>query len=299
MTTTMTTTPVDIPFPPDPNPRTPRLVAPPGSWDTHFHVFGPPHRFPYAENRRYTPPAAPIEHWLKIASAIGIERGFLVTPSVHDLDPAVTLDAIARSDGRVRGMIRANSAMDREEIRRLHASGIRGLRFPFAAAVRRAFDLEAFRANVALIADMPWVAEFQIDGDALERYAEVIGSVPMPTIIDEFGGVRPKDGVDQPAFRTLLDLLSRSHVYLKLICPDRHLYEGSTYDEVVTMARAVIAQAPGRVIWGSDWPHAYVFDPNRMPNDGDLLDMLLDFAPDEAERHAILVDAPKRLFGGD
>jgi predicted TIM-barrel fold metal-dependent hydrolase len=33
-----------------------------------------------------------------------------------------------------------------------------------------------------------------------------------------------------------------------------------------------------------------------MPNDGDLIDMLADFAPDEAVRHKILVDNPKRLF---
>ena len=295
----MTTTPVDVPFPPDPNPHTPKFVAPPGSWDTHFHVFGPPHRFPYAESRRYTPPAAPIEHWLKIASAIGIERGFVVTPSVHDLDPAVTLDAIRRSEGRVRGMIRANSSMSTDEVRRMHAAGIRGLRFPFAAAVRRAFDVDAFRANIALIGDLPWVAEFQIDGDALQQHAELIASVPMPTIIDEFAGVRPKGGVAQPAFRILLDLLDRPHIYLKLTCPDRHLYEGSSYEDVVAMARAVIERAPGRVIWGTDWPHAYVFDPNRMPNDGDLIDMLLDFAPDEAVRRQILVDTPNRLFGAD
>jgi predicted TIM-barrel fold metal-dependent hydrolase len=88
-------------------------------------------------------------------------------------------------------------------------------------------------------------------------------------------------------------------MHLKLTCPDRHLYEGSSYAEVVAMSRAVIERAPGRVIWGTDWPHAYVFDPNRMPNDGDLIDMLLDFAPDEAVRHRILVEAPNRLFGSD
>ena len=65
------------------------------------------------------------------------------------------------------------------------------------------------------------------------------------------------------------------------------------------MSRAVIAQAPDRVIWGSDWPHSYVFEANRMPNDGDLIDMLLDFAPDEAQRTKILVDNPTRLFDFD
>jgi predicted TIM-barrel fold metal-dependent hydrolase len=286
----------DIPFPPDPNPRKPRVPVPPGSWDSHFHVFGPPDRFPYAESRRYTPPAAPIEHWLSVMSALGIERGFLVTPSVHDLDPAVTLDAIARADGRIKGMIRANSTMTRDDVKRYHSAGIRGLRFPFAAAVRRAFDEGEFRANIALIEPLAWIAEFQVDGDSLERHAELIGNVPLPTIIDEFAGIEPKKGLDQPAFRTLLDLLGKPNVWLKLICPDRHLALGSSYEDVVAMSRAVIAKAPDRIIWGSDWPHSWVFRANEIPNDGDLIDMLLDFAPDEAVRTKILAENPTRLF---
>ena len=225
MTTTLTTH-RDIPFPPDPNPNKPRMAVPKGSWDSHFHIFGPPDRFPYAESRRYTPPTAPIEHWLSTMSAIGIERGFVVTPSVHDLDPAVTLDAIARSDGRIRGMVRANSKMDAGEIDRLHAGGIRGLRFPFAKVVRREFDAAEFHANIAKIASHNWVVEFQIDGDMIETHADLIGNVPLPTIIDEFAGIQPKDGLDQPAFRTLLDLLAKPNMYLKLICPDRYLHQG-------------------------------------------------------------------------
>ena len=69
------TTPLDIPFPPDPNPRKPKMAVPPGTWDSHFHIFGPPHRFPYADTRRYSPPTAPIEHWLSVSKAIGVERG--------------------------------------------------------------------------------------------------------------------------------------------------------------------------------------------------------------------------------
>jgi predicted TIM-barrel fold metal-dependent hydrolase len=297
--TTELTTHLDIPFPPDPNPHKPRMTVPPGSWDSHFHIFGPPNRFPYAESRRYTPPTAPIEHWLSVSAAIGIERGFVVTPSVHDLDPAVTLDAIARAEGRIRGMIRANAGLTSSDIKRLHAGGIRGLRFPFAKVVRRAFDEDEFHANIARIEPANWVVEFQIDGDSLEVHADLIGNVPLPTIIDEFAGIQPKDGLDQPAFRTLLDLLAKPNVYLKLICPDRYLYQGQRYEDVVAMSRAVIAKAPDRIIWGSDWPHSYVFEANAIPNDGDLIDMLLDFAPDEKVRNKILVDNPKRLFDFD
>ena len=85
-------------LPPDPNPRKPRFTPPPGTCDTHFHVFGPPHLFPYVEGRRYTPPAAPIEHFFGMAAAIGIERGIMVQPNVHQLGQR--LDARRHRQGR-------------------------------------------------------------------------------------------------------------------------------------------------------------------------------------------------------
>ena len=91
-------------FPPDPNPKTPKLKAPPGSWDTHFHVWGPPQIFPYAEKRNHTPPAAPIEHYLLVAKVLGLDRGVMVQPNAHGTDTRVTLDAIARLGPTARGV---------------------------------------------------------------------------------------------------------------------------------------------------------------------------------------------------
>jgi predicted TIM-barrel fold metal-dependent hydrolase len=65
------------------------------------------------------------------------------------------------------------------------------------------------------------------------------------------------------------------------------------YADVVPFARALVAAAPDRVLWGTDWPHPNV---RHMPDDGDLVDLLADVAPDEATRHRILVDNPARLY---
>jgi predicted TIM-barrel fold metal-dependent hydrolase len=65
------------------------------------------------------------------------------------------------------------------------------------------------------------------------------------------------------------------------------------FPDVTPYARALVAAAPDRCVWGTDWPH-----PNTevMPNDGDLADMLLDWIPDEATRRRVLTDNPARLY---
>ncbi|MGC2776969.1 MAG: 2-pyrone-4,6-dicarboxylate hydrolase, partial [Bradyrhizobium sp.] len=46
---------------PDPATKTPGFKAPPGSVDTHTHIFGPASTYPFSPTRPYTPPDAPLE----------------------------------------------------------------------------------------------------------------------------------------------------------------------------------------------------------------------------------------------
>ena len=48
------------------------------------------------------------------------------------------------------------------------------------------------------------------------------------------------------------------------------------------------------MVWGTDWPHPALSE--NMPNDGDLLDALDDYAPEPDLKRAILVDNPARLY---
>ncbi len=105
-------------YPPDPNPKKPKLRMPAGAWDTHFHVCGPPHLFPFGDFPNFVPPAAPIEHYLAVAAVLGFERGVIVQHSIHGLDVSVTVDAIRKSDGRLRGMIFADPNLTAAESRR-------------------------------------------------------------------------------------------------------------------------------------------------------------------------------------
>jgi predicted TIM-barrel fold metal-dependent hydrolase len=283
-------------LPPDPNPRTPKFKPPPGTIDTHFHVFGPPHLFPYQEARRYTPPAAPIEHFFGMAKVVGIDRGVMVQPTVHRTDSASTLDAIAKGEGRLRGMVHAVAEFDEAEYRKLHAGGVRGVRFNCVMRNGGSFDEARFARVLAKVEALGWAVDLHIDPDFLAPHAEMIRRIPLPVVIDHFANIHSTSGKDAADFRILDDLLGEKHVWLKISGADRVISRGARYDDVVLLARAVIARAPERIIWGTDWPHSNIFEHGQVPNDGDLMSMLADFAPDEATRRRILVDNPARLF---
>jgi predicted TIM-barrel fold metal-dependent hydrolase len=44
-------------------------------------VFGPAAQFPYADDRSYTPPDAPVEKYLAMLDTVGSARGVLVRTS--------------------------------------------------------------------------------------------------------------------------------------------------------------------------------------------------------------------------
>src|SRR5712671_3205536 len=114
---------------PDPNTRAPRWVLPTGACDTHAHVFGPPDLFAYSDDRRYTPPAAPIEHYRNMQKITGLSRAVFVTPAAHGYDNRVILDAIAKSGGWARGIANIDTSFDSASLQALAEAGIRGARF--------------------------------------------------------------------------------------------------------------------------------------------------------------------------
>jgi len=292
-------------MPPDPNPSKPRFRPPPNSCDTHFHIFGPPDRFPFAPTRQYTPPAAPLEHYLNMAAVLGVERAVVVQPSVHGLDNTVTLDAIARMPGRFRGVARTDDKTPREELRRLHEGGIRGVRFNLLNRPAGNIALDVFDRVVERVAELGWSVDLHIDPRNLLEQERRMRALPVPVVFDHLARIKPAEGLEQPAFQLLLDLMKSDRFWVKLSGIDKicnlDLYSGSglPYQEVVPFARCLIDVAPDRVIWGTDWPHSNIFLPGRTPNDGDLLDLLLDFSPDEGTRRKILVDNPAVLYGFD
>lgn len=292
--------PVSLPF--DPNPRAPRVPLPPGACDTHFHVFGPPNLFPFSPTRRYEPPAAPIEYYQAMQRATGLERGVVVQPSAHGLDPAAMLDAIQRSGGRLKGVANISADMTDGDLDRLKAAGVVGARFSLMSD--RPGDRAAIETAVPRLQRLGWSLDLHIEAEHLVANADFIRSLPIATVIDHMGRPEPSHGLDQPAFRLVLELARDPRFWIKVSALDKvtdeplaNVPDGIPFKDTIPFARAVIAAAPDRVLWGSDWPHGNTFEPGTVPNDGALLDLLAAIAPEADTRRRVLVDNPARLYG--
>lgn len=282
--------------PPHPDPRAPDFRLPAGACDTHCHVFGPAHLFPYAPERRYTPPDASKEKLAALHRLLGVERAVIVQASCHGSDNSAMLDAIASSDGRYRGVCNARGAFSDDEFERLDQGGIRGVRFNFVKHLGGAPDLERMRNIVNRVAPLGWHVEWHFDAENVLEYRELFEQMPLPIVLDHMGRVPASDGLDQPAFRLLEQLFGRvENLWIKISGAERITREGPPYDDAVPFARALVEIAPERIIWGTDWPHPNV--KGAMPDDGDLVDLIPRMIRDPDLQRLILVENPQRLYG--
>jgi predicted TIM-barrel fold metal-dependent hydrolase len=285
-------------LPPDPNPLKPALLLPPGACDAHCHVFGPANLFPYAADRSYTPPDAPVEQLRKLHARLGISRAVIVHASCHGTEMAVTLDAIASSHGTYRGVACVDDAVTDAELRHLHDGGIRGIRFNFVKHLGGVPDLGVFHRLVARIKPMGWHVVLHFDADDIAAQQHLLRRIDVPFIIDHMGRVKAALGLDQRPFQLLLDLYRRNPLAWIKICGAERVSAGRRpFRDAIPFAQALIAVDPERILWGTDWPHPNITQ--DMPNDGELVDLFAEICPDEATRQRILVDNPTRMYWAD
>lgn len=287
-----------IPCPPfDPLPRRPRLVVPPRSCDCHAHVFGPAERYPYSPRRGYTPPDAPLEAFLHMHNVLGIERGVLTQPSTYGTDNSVILDVVASDPGRFRAVVAVTEGATDAELRDLHEAGARGIRVNLVDKGGMPFSsLGELRRMAARVGAMGWHVEFLVHVHDEPDVAAILGGLGVDTVVGHLGYMRTSEGLDHRGYTRFLDVVATGRCWVKLTAPYRiTTAERAPYPDVAPFARALIETRPDRILWGTDWPHPIC--QTQMPNDGDLLDLLLEWVPDEAARRAILVDNPEALYG--
>jgi predicted TIM-barrel fold metal-dependent hydrolase len=279
---------------PDPETRTPRWRSPPGAVDAHCHIFGPGDVFPYAADRAYTPPDAPYEGLVALHRKLGIDRAVIVHASCHGSDMAVTLDGIARSGGAMRGVAVVDPGITEAELARLDAGGIRGVRFNFVRHLGGMPDMAFFERVLAMIEPMGWHVVLHLDAEDVVELAPRIAAIRIPFVIDHMGRVKARLGVEQRPFAQLLELMRNPLAWVKICGAERVSSAGAPFRDALPFAQALVAAAPDRVLWGTDWPHPNIA--GDMPNDGDLVDLLAEAVPDEGTRARIMVSNPERLY---
>ena len=269
-------------------------IPPDNTCDAHCHVWGPVARFPFAEKRPFTPPERTKDDLAALYRRLGIARSVIVQAVVYGTDNGAMLDAIAHSQGRYRGIALIDDSFDEKALIRLHEGGIRGVRFGFVRHLGKRPDLAFFRRTVARIAPLGWHAQIHLDAADLLELREELDRLTIPFVIDHMGRVDAAKGLDQPAFRALLEQVKRENCWVKVSGSDRVSAAGAPFLDAIPFARALIAAAPDRVVWGTDYPHS---NPRHLIEDDAGLMELLPLMADAAGLRKLLVENPARLYG--
>jgi 2-pyrone-4,6-dicarboxylate lactonase len=275
-------------------PSKPAFTPPSGAVDAHCHVFGPQAQFPFSAKAKYLPEDAGPDMLFALRDHLGFSRNVIVQASCHGTDNAATLDAIAKSQGKARGVAVVDPAITEAELAALHEGGMRGVRFNF---LKRLVDNAPKDKFLEVASRLPkgWHVVIYFESDILEEMKPFIAAIPVPIVIDHMGTPdvsQGPDGADMKAFRALLE--TRDDIWFKATCPDRLDASGPPYADFIRAVRPLVEDYPDRVLWGTDWPHPNMQD--ILPDDGALVDVIPQIAVTPELRQKLLVDNPMRLY---
>jgi len=274
--------------------RKPAFKLPPGATDAHCHVFGPGAVFPYAPNRRYTPEDAPKDMLRALHDHLGVSRAVIVQASCHGADNRAMMDCLASDPKRYRGVAIVNDDFTDKDYDALDKGGVRGVRFNFVKHLGGAPDMDVFNRVLDRIKGRGWHVVLHVDAPDIVPLSDMIRKLPLPFVIDHMGRVPSAAGVEQPPFQALLELAKLPNAWIKVCGSER--IDFPPYDKAVPIARALVAAAPERVLWGTDFPHP---NPTHEADEADLVDLVPKIAPDSLAQNRLLVDNPANLYRFD
>jgi len=267
----------------------PKTPVPAGATDCHMHFF---------DKRVATVPGAPVLHPDTFASdyrayqrRIGTQRCVLVTPSAYGTNNQVMVEGMAAMGAAAsRGVAVLRADVPDAELKRLHALGVRGVRFNLVQA--GAVTIDQAKLLSPRLAEMGWHIQFHLLGERLPDAFELLAGLPSRIVFDHMGRIPLAEGTSSAGYQVLRRLIDRGNTWVKLSGPYMGS-KGAPYPDASALARALTQAAPERMVWASDWPHA---TEQTKPDDAVLFDLLADWAPDAHVRRRILVDTPAQLY---
>jgi len=271
----------------------PRLPVPANACDCHMHIYDAARFAPLRPAARMQEQASVAEYRL-LQGRLGTRRTVVVTPAVYATDNRVTLDAIARL-GAARGVAVVHPTVTDAELKQLADGGVRGIRFTQFDPATAVTTFDMIEPLSRRVADLGWHVQIHMRGDQIAAAEGLWPRLTSAIVFDHMGRLPQPAGIDHPAFAIIRRLIDTGRTWVKLSGAYLDTKVGSpTYADATAVARALVAAAPDRMVWGSDWPHP---TEKEKPDDAVLFDLLADWVPDAATRHRILVTNPETLYG--
>ncbi len=261
------------------------------AWDAHCHILD--RRFP--SRHGVTPPGMDLGSYRLLQRRIGTQRAVIVQAKHYGTDHACLLDALAQlgPDGVGIGVVRPD--VEDAELIRLRGGGVRGLRFSVWNPVDTVTTVDMIEALAWRIAPLGWHVQLHMSADQIVDAAPLLDRLPCPAVIDHMGRLPPELGTQHPAFGVICRLLQAGRTWVKLSGAYLNTHAGPPdYPDAGAVARALIAAAPERLVWGSDWPH---ITERHKPDASQLLDLLSVWTGSTAKRDQILVKNAAELYG--
>jgi len=272
----------------------PILKAPPLACDSHLHIYDPAFKMAWPKLRAQ--PNASVAEYRLLQQRLGTTRAVVVQPAVYGIDNRATVAAVqALGIENARGIGVLHPTVTDAELDELHAGGIRGLRFTQHDPATAVTSPDMIEPLARRIADRGWHTQIHLRGDQIVAMAGLIEGLPGTIVIDHMARLPEPQGTSHPAFAVVRRLLDSGRGWVKLSGAYLETKVGPPrYPDATKVAREYVKAAPERCVWGSDWPHP---TESTKPDDAKLMDLLQEWARDEATRHRILVENPARLYG--
>ena len=225
--------------------------------DCHAHVIDPVN-FPYGKNVVYRPSAQEIgtaAQFREVMKSYGVKHALLVQPnSGYEGDNACMLDAIAKGEGRFKGIAIVDLGIDVAALKTLQAQGIVG-----AAINPTVHGNDYYKHADGLmkrLADLDMFFNLQVEHDQFLMYAPWIERIPVKVLIDHTGRPDPAAGLNQPAFAAMLRLAKTGRVSVKISGYLKFARTPYPFEDCRPFAQALAdAFTLDHCLWASDWPY--------------------------------------------
>jgi len=264
-------------------------------WDCHTHIYGPWERFPLRDDAVYRPKQAPLAALLEMHRKLGISRGVLVQAACYGTDHTAVLDAIARTEGRYRGVALLDGSESDAQLQALHGAGIRGVRFNFMGHLAESQSLSELELLAQRVGALGW--HVLLHGN-LARILPVLDQwrkLRTTLVIDHMSRPNFALDADRDGLMMLRQYLDDEHRWIKLSGVDRAMSGSSdSWSMALSPVRELLKAAPERAVWGSDWPHPNI--EGEVPDDAALLAFIEEACGDRETADAVLVRNPSRLY---